>query len=108
MVNPKFLCGKHLRGEHYEIHLHRHNFVKHHSITGRVIPVVQIEPESMGTRHDELAKEMLVRDMNHQSPYEMPDLSYLPDHIRCVRVDLDVSMRDLHERCPECKARYFS
>lgn len=99
------LCRKHLIGEHGEIHKHRHNFVKQHSILGRIIPVVQIEPKSMKSRHDELAEEMIRRGFNHNSPYEQPDLSYLPKEQRNAKVDLEVSKRDLMERCEECRRR---
>ena len=102
MINPKLLCRKHLLGEHGEIHKHRHNFVKHHSISKRVSPVVQIEPTSMKERHDQLAAEMLRRGFNHQSPYEQPDISYLPENERIAKVNLNVSMIDLTERCPVC------
>jgi hypothetical protein len=103
MVDPKGLCNKHLLGEHGEIHKHRHNFVKGHSVKGRLNPVVQIEPSSMQTRHDELAKEMLRRGMNHKSPYEQPDLSNYDDDVINARVDLSVSLKDLHQRCESCK-----
>ena len=79
MIDPRLLCNKHLLGEHFEIHLHRHNFVKGHSIRGRTFPVVQIEPISMQKRHDALAKEMLKRNMNHKSPYIQPDLYILSE-----------------------------
>lgn len=105
MIDPKLLCRKHLLGEHGEIHKHRHSFVKHHSIAGRLSPVVQIEPASMKRRHDELTAEMLRRGYNHQSPYEQPDLSYLLQEQREAKVDTVVSMADLYERCPECRAR---
>jgi hypothetical protein len=59
MINPKFLCRKHLLGEHGELHKFKHNFIKHHSITGRIVPIVQIEPASMQSRHDEIVQEML-------------------------------------------------
>lgn len=103
MIDPKLLCRKHLLGEHGEIHKHRHNFVKQHSISKRVSPVVQIEPKSMQTRHDELAAEMLRRGFNHQSPFEQPDISYLPDFERNAVVDISISMSDLIERCPICE-----
>jgi len=103
MIDPRLLCRKHLLGEHGEIHKHRHNFVKQHSISKRVSPVVQIEPKSMESRHDELAAEMLRRGFNHQSPFEQPDISYLPDSERNAVVDINVSMSDLIERCPICK-----
>jgi hypothetical protein len=102
MVDPKVLCNKHLLGEHGEIHKHRHNFVKQHSIAKRISPVIQIEPNSMQSRHDVLAKEMLNRGMNHQSPFEQPDISYLPVFQQQAVVDVRNSLRDLSERCPEC------
>jgi hypothetical protein len=102
MVEPKLLCRKHLLGEHGEIHKHRHNFVKKHNITNRISPVVQIEPGSMEKRHDELAEEMIRRGYNHQSPFEQPDISYLPIYQQLVKVDTEVSLWDLKTRCPEC------
>jgi hypothetical protein len=105
MVNPKALCNKHLLGEHGEIHKHRHNFVKQHSITKRISPVVQIEPSAMEIRHDVLAKEMLRRGMNHNSPFEQPDISYLPVFEQLAVVDVQNSLNDLSNRCPECKER---
>ena len=105
MVPPSCLCKKHLLGEHGEIHKHRHNFIKHHSIRGRVFPVAQIELVSMKSRHDELAEEMQRRGYNHNSPYEQPDLSYLNSDDRNARVDINISVRDLYERCIECACR---
>jgi len=108
MIDPKLLCDKHLLGEHGEIHKHLHNFVKQHSISGRIVPVVQIEPNSMQYRHDELAKEMLERGFNHNSPYKQPDLNYLPYHERYAKVNLVVSIIDLSNRCQDCKSRIES
>lgn len=104
MIDPKLLCNKHLLGEHGEIHKFRHSFEKGHSIAGRISPIVQIEPMSMKTRHDELAAEMIRRGMNHKSPYEMPDLSKYGDEI-LSRVDKLVSMSDLSGRCAACRER---
>lgn len=98
MVNPKLLCRKHLLGEHGELHKFHHNFVKGHSIKGRI---GQIEPSSMQSRHDELAAEMLSRGMKHKSPYSQPDLSKYD--LTGFVVDTEVSLNDLCERCPECK-----
>lgn len=106
MINPNILCKKHLIGEHGEIHKHRHNFVKQHSITGRIFPVVQIEPRSMLIRHDQLVKEMLRRGYNHNSPYKMPDISYLSELVQNVKVDLNIALSDLLNRCNECRKRY--
>jgi hypothetical protein len=98
LLPPAMLCDSHRLGEHYELHLHRHNFVKHHSIAGRVSPIVQIEPEAMRARHDELAATL----KSHKSLYMQPDLSYLPPEHRLAKVDLVESARDLSERCPRC------
>lgn len=104
-INPKLLCRNHLLGEHNEIHKHKHNFVKMHSIAKRIAPVVQIEPENMKARHDALVEEMLTRDYNHNSPYEQPDLSYLKPEERFAEIDIYISISDLLKRCPECEKR---
>lgn len=100
MVTPAILCQKHLLGEHGEIHKHRHNFVKGHSIEGRK---GQIDPVRMKVRHDALAAEMLRRGYNHNSPYEQPDLSAydLTGH----GVDVMTAFTDLTARCEECRRR---
>lgn len=102
MINPTLLCRKHLLGEHGEIHKHRHNFVKKHKIDGRILPIVQIEPNSMKYRHDELSKEMKNRGFNHNSPYIQPDISYLPISYQNAVVDINISLTDLSNRCTEC------
>ena len=103
MVSPTLLCNKHLIGEHGEIHKHRHNFIKKHSIYGRINPVVQIEPANMQIRHDQLAEEMLKRGINHKSPYIQPDISYLSKEQQEAKVNLLISKQDLIIRCQECK-----
>ena len=104
-INPKLLCRQHLLGEHNEIHKHRHNFVKKHSIAKRISPVVQIEPENMKARHDALVVEMIARGYNHNSPYEQPDLSHLKPEERYAKINLSTSVSDLMQRCPECAKR---
>jgi len=104
MVNPAILCRKHLLGEHGEIHKHRHNFVKQHSMTKR-IELGQIEPASMQERHDALVVEMERRGYNHKSPYEQPDISYLSLDQQKAKVDVEESLADLLGRCPDCSAR---
>lgn len=100
MVDPTLMCRKHLLGEHFEIHKHRHNFEKRHSIAGRVSgEVIQVEPEAMKRRHDELAATL----KSHRSPYGMPDLSYLPVEHREAKVDQEESVRELLRRCPDCR-----
>lgn len=102
MVDPRILCRKHLLGEHGEIHKHRHNFVKGHSIAKRK---GQIEPTSMKTRHDELAEEMTLRGYNHRSPYELPDLSNYD--LTGFIVDTEKSTKMLIDRCDDCLCRFM-
>ena len=97
MVDTAILCRKHLLGEHGEIHKHRHCFVKGFSIEGRR---GQIEPAAMQERHDALAKEMIKRGYNHNSPYLQPDLSHY--NLEGFTVNKEESLKDLHSRCPEC------
>jgi hypothetical protein len=104
MIDPTKLCRKHLIGEHGEIHKFRHSFVKKHNMTGRLKAPSQIEPYSMKDRHDALAAEMIRRGYNHKSPYEMPDVSHLPD----VKVDIEINKKDLSTRCKDCKERIFN
>lgn len=104
-VHPKYLCKNHLLGEHGEIHKHRHNFVKRHRISKRIKPIVQIEPENMKIRHDQLAEEMVIRNYNHNSPYELPDLSYLSYDERYAKIDINNSLVDLMNRCADCRER---
>lgn len=99
LLNPKKMCNKHLLGEHGEIHKFRHSFVKKHNMNGRLKYPAQIDPILMGYRHDQLAKEMLRRGMNHKSPYIQPGVSHLP----VAYVDLTHNTKDLSERCPDCR-----
>ena len=107
MLNPKLLCNKHLVGEHGEIHLHRHIFVKKQSINGRIHPIVQIEPANMQARHNELAEEMIKRGMNHKSPYIQPDIEYLPENMRNAKVNEKYNVDDLAARCPQCRIKLY-
>lgn len=109
MIDPSLMCDKHLLGEHGEIHKFRPSFVKDVRITGRVYPVVQIEPASMKARHDELTAEMERRfGKSYDSPYEQPDLSaYSPEQVN-ARVDLNHNKLDMASRCPACFARMFT
>jgi len=102
MLDPRVLCRLHLLGEHGELHKHRSSFVKQRSIAGRR---GQIEPLAMKSRHDDLAEEMLRRRYRHESPYELPDLSYLSELDRGMKVDLVESRADLMGRCSDCATR---
>jgi hypothetical protein len=63
----------------------------------------QIFPRLMKSRHDQLVREMLRRGMNHNSPYEQPDVEYLPEEMLIRKPDYRYNFNDLHNRCPDCR-----
>ena len=105
MIRPELMCNKHLLGEHGELHKFAPSFRKQYSVANRISPVVQIELSSYQSRHDELANEMIRRSMNHNSPIDVPDFSYLPREHYKAEVDVNVSIQDLYTRCDDCKVR---
>lgn len=98
-TNPKYMCRQHLLGEHNEIHKHRHNFVKKHKMHNRIL-WNQIDAYIMKQRHNLLAKEMLRRGYNHKTPYEQPDVSYLPK----LEGELDCCLN----KCENCQTHYLN
>jgi len=106
MINPIFLCNRHLLGEHGEIHKHLPSFRKGYSVKGRFEPVVQIQLNALAERHDELAEEMILRGMNHSSPLtDIPDLKKIYPEYYDLEVDPRYSVADLYNRCPRCRER---
>jgi len=105
MVNPKILCRKHLLGEHGEIHKHRWTFERKHK-KDKYIANNCIEPTSMESRHEVLAREMKRRGFNHKSSFKQPNIDYLPKNQKYYRVDKLSSLCDLLKRCEDCKKRY--
>jgi len=93
------ICQTHRNGVHGEIHKFRSDFEKKKSIAGRVGPVVQIEADRMKMIHDTIVPYL----KNHKSPYEMPDLSYIPYKQRTARVSLKENVRTLKQRCNKCQ-----
>lgn len=101
---PVWLCREHLLGEHKEMHQEAGTLLNHphgeaivdgHAKKGQV-DVSQIEP-----RHDELARELIRRGYNHESPFDY-DLSDYEDR---GEIDRDANLRDLRNRCDECASR---
>lgn len=105
MCQPEILCRKHLLGEHNELHKLAGSLVKKRSITGYVKNEC-VEPTSMDERHQELVDEMVTRGYKHQSPFEMPDISYLPLDEQLATVPMSKSLALLLTRCPECHERF--
>lgn len=110
MVNPKFMCRKHLLGEHNEIGMFAGSLRKKIRIDGYIRNNL-LEPTSLLQRHNQLADEMIQRGYNHNSPMYNIDydklISYLPYEHRIYIVNSDKSMLDLFHRCEECKKRFL-
>ena len=109
MISPDLLCGKHLMGEHGEIHKFLPSFRKGYSVDGRFNPVVQIQLNALEARHGELAKEIdrrASKGKGHKSPLkDIPNLEKLYPQYYHKNVDTQVSLSDLIQRCPDCKER---
>lgn len=113
MVNPAWMCRKHLVGEHGEIH----KFVGVLNANGKgkhwpksLVQKGYIEISSIRSRHDILAEEMINRNYNHKSPLKSMDIDVLRKEYTVAdldrKVDKNKSFKDLLERCPECRRRY--
>ena len=73
IVDPKIMCRQHLMAEHNECHMFLGTFKKGTRVTG-FIEKNQLEAQSVGKRHDELALEMIDRGYNHQTPLDEAEL----------------------------------
>ena len=104
MVNPGFMCNKHLLGEHVECHMLVGHLQRRRRITN-YIRFNLLQPHSLRERHDQLALEMEDRCMVHASPLPEFDLSYLPEEHRTYTVNVEDSLIELSRRCSECKRR---
>jgi len=94
------LCDQHLLGEHNEMHMvvgtiRKHPYgeavVKGHAKKG------QLDTSLIKVRHDELAEEMVSRDMNHDTPLEYTD------KLGFGNVDVEESRKILRDRCNRCR-----
>lgn len=95
-INVKKLCNQHLLGEHVEMHMFAGTLRKGGSIKGYVETGL-VEVHNIKGRHDEIAKEMKKRGMNHQSPLKIPKLK------PAGKVDKQRSKKDLIKRCKNCR-----
>jgi len=93
------MCRQHLLGEHFEIHKAVGCVNKKRSLKG-YIKSGFLEFSTLRVRHDELAREMKRRGMNHKSP--LPEFNCKMEG----RVDVDKSVRELLQRCSRCRERF--
>lgn len=107
MVDPIFMCRKHLLGEHNELHKFLPSFRKGHKVHGRFHPVVQIQFQGYKERHDALADEMIRRGYNHKSPLiDIPDFEKIYSEYFHLTVDVKTAISDLLDRCSDCLERF--
>jgi hypothetical protein len=101
MVDPKIMCRQHLLGEHNECHMFAGTMRKGISIDG-YIKNNCCEPESIVSRHDELASEMTLRGYKHKTPLTEVRM----DIYKKARIDKELSLKTLLDRCPECRRNH--
>lgn len=116
-ARPDTLCRAHLLGEHGEIHkflamcriadieLNRRAY--RHAETLIKSGMIDTEPNAAKERHDLLAKELLARGYNHNSPFNIEQ--WTEDVFNVFgfhQVDALKAERDLIHRCPECAERH--
>jgi len=103
MVNPKFLCRKHLMGEHLESHMFVGSLNKGTSLNGFVKGGL-VDVSKIQSRHDELAKEMVERGYNHKSQIQEIVVD-IPKNYYISKVNVEANIEDLKTRCPDCNKR---
>jgi hypothetical protein len=97
-VDARKMCRQHLLGEHNEIHKMVGNLRKSRRWTESLTAKGFLEPQNAFSRHEELAKEMKRRNMNHKSPLDIRGVK-LP----YGKVSVRKSIHDLRKRCKKCK-----
>lgn len=100
-LDPRWMCRKHLLGEHVEMHMFVGTIQKGISLAGYIEKGLVI-PRLIQYRHDELVKEMQQRGYNHRSPLDQPDVEIYDQYD--PKIDIKSSMLDLFDRCEECFA----
>lgn len=98
LVDPKIMCRRHLLGEHLETHMF-HGTIKLKKALNGYIANGLLDTTVLQARHDALANEMLRRGYRHESP-----MTYR-DRLGIRSVDIEHSLFDLLNRCPDCRAR---
>jgi hypothetical protein len=96
-VNPALLCRKHLLGAHVETHMLAGSIRKGHNLAG-FIDGGLVDLSKIQDEHNLLADEMTRRGYRHGSPLIAPSA-------QGGAVDKERSLRDLSERCQDCRAR---
>jgi len=103
------LCDTHLLGEHSEMHQEVGTWKRHphgRAVVRGHVERLQVLPELVRGRHDELAGEMARRGMNHESPLEDFDTIEWPTVGHHDESELARENRErLAGRCQDCADR---
>jgi hypothetical protein len=98
-IDPKLMCNKHLLGEHVEMHMFVGSINKGISIKGYIDKGL-VNTGLLKNRHEELVKEMIKREMKHNTPlldFDIKVLGY---------VDSKENEEELLRRCVECRRKH--
>ena len=95
-INPKYMCRKHLLGEHVEMHMLAGCINKNKSIKG-YIDTGLVDTSNINNRHEELSMEIINRGYNHKSP--LPHIDIRSTGNICI----DNNIIDLSSRCKDCR-----
>jgi len=94
------MCGKHLRGEHVELHMFASVIAKGKSVQGFIDDGL-FDINQLASRHEIVAAEMLRRGGNHQSPLDFNAARY-PQIETTNHIDVRANTFELARRCPDC------
>jgi len=103
MLDPKVHCRKHLLGAHVECHMLLGSMKRKKNL-GRFISDGLVDPRKVIEYHDSLASEMKRRGYRHNSPV---DTSVQTKEWPSGIVDSGKSVKDLSQRCEECRNSIF-
>ena len=104
-VNPKLMCSRHLNGELNEIqNLLINHLNKKRSIKGYIKNNL-LEPSTIRKRYNQLRREAKRRGWKHRKDLKCYSISYLPKNERYYKINVQLSIKDLIKRCPECRKR---
>jgi len=104
MCDPKILCRQHLLGEWRELYTFVGVLKRKTRIDGYINNNL-LEPGSIHKRWCELRKEMIRRGYNPRDCIDIPAIDHLKEEYRSYKIDREISLRDLLNRCEYCKHR---
>lgn len=105
-VPTKYLCRKHLLGEHVEHHMFIGTHAKKVRLNGYIDKGL-LDTTYLSQRHAELVEEMTSRGYNHRSPIDedVCESIKIQYHNYPSALDIDANVQELIRRCPDCAAR---